>query len=150
VFVLLTTWKRGRALLAETLRRDSMPLELFLESMYSSRLHRVPGTAIFMTGTTDMVPQALLHNLKHNMVLHERNALLTVKIETEPYVPDDRRLEVEKLADGLYRAILRYGFMDQIDVPAALARFGPTWDFPIEIMRTSFFFSRETIIASRK
>jgi KUP system potassium uptake protein len=150
VFVLLTTWKRGRALLAETLRRDSMPLELFLESMYSSRLHRVPGTAIFMTGSTDMVPQALLHNLKHNMVLHERNALLTVKIETEPYVPDDRRLEVEKLADGLYRAILRYGFMDQIDVPAALARFGPAWDFPIEIMRTSFFFSRETIIASRK
>ena len=150
VFVLLTTWKRGRALLAETLRRDSMPIELFLQTMYSSRIHRVPGTAIFMTVTTDVVPQALLHNLKHNMVLHERNCLLTVRVENEPNVSGQCRLEVVKLADGLHRAILRYGFMDNIDVPLALTRYGPGQGFPIEIMKTSFFFSRETIIASKK
>lgn len=150
VFILLTTWKRGRALLSETLRRDSMPIDLFLETMRSSRIHRVPGTAIFMTGNTDVVPQALLHNLKHNMVLHERNALLTVRVENEPYVDEDIRLEVVKLAEGLYRAVLRYGFMDQINVPLALARYGPSRGFAIEIMKTSFFFSRETIIASRK
>ncbi len=150
VFVLLTTWKRGRALLAETLRRDSMPIDLFLQTMYSSRIHRVPGTAIFMTGTIGVVPQALLHNLKHNMVLHERNALLTVRVENEPCVPAERRLEVEKLADGLYRAILRYGFMDQTNVPRSLLRHGPAKGFAIDIMKTSFFFSRETIIASKK
>jgi KUP system potassium uptake protein len=150
VFVLLTTWKRGRALLAESLRRDSMPIGLFLQTMYSSRIHRVPGTAIFMTGSADVVPQALLHNLKHNMVLHERNALLTVRVENEPFVPEERRLEVVKLADGLYRAIVRYGFMDETNVPLALAHCGPAQGFTVDIMKTSFFFSRETIIASKK
>ena len=148
IFVLLMTWKRGRALLAASLRKDAMPIDLFLRSSSSSRIHRVPGTAIFMTGTTEVVPPALLHNLKHNKVLHERNALLTVLIEDVPFVAEERRLEIVPLAEGFFRAILRYGFMDQPNVPAALARNGPAKGFVVDIMTTSFFLGRETIVPS--
>jgi KUP system potassium uptake protein len=148
IFVLLTTWKRGRGLLAASLRKDAMPVDLFLRTSSSSRIHRVPGTAIFMTGTTEVVPPALLHNLKHNKVLHERNALLTVLIEDVPFIAEERRLEITPLASGFYRAILRFGFMDEPDVPTALGRNGPAKGFAIDIMTTSFFLGRETIVPS--
>jgi KUP system potassium uptake protein len=150
IFVLLTTWKRGRGLLAASLRKDAMPIDLFLRTSSSSRIHKVPGTAVFMTGTTEVVPPALLHNLKHNKVLHERNALLTVIIEDVPFVAETRRLEIVPLADGFVRVILRFGFMDEPNVPGALLREGPAKGFQIDIMTTSFFLGRETIVPSEK
>jgi len=150
IFVLLMTWKRGRGLLAASLRKDAMPIDLFLRTSSSSRIHRVPGTAIFMTGTTEVVPPALLHNLKHNKVLHERNALLTVLIEDVPFVAEERRMDILPLASGFYRLVLRFGFMDEPNVPVALARLGPARGFVIDVMTTSFFLGRETIVPSDK
>jgi KUP system potassium uptake protein len=146
VFLLLTTWKRGRMLLFERFRKDAMPVELFLKSI-SARIHRVPGTAVFMTGTSDGIPHALLHNLKHNKVLHERNLLLTVLIEETPFVPSFRRLEVKKLDHEFYRVTIRYGFMEEPDVPGALLM-GEHHGIAIDLMDISFFLGRETIIPS--
>lgn len=144
VFLMLTTWKRGRSLLSERLRDEAMPLEDFLSSL-SSRVNRVTGTAVFMTGQMAGVPHALLHNMKHNKILHERNLLLTVKVEEVAHVPPDQRLEVTDLGKGFYRVVIHYGFMDDPDVPAALS-LGEKCGLPIRLMDTSFFLSRETII----
>jgi KUP system potassium uptake protein len=109
----------------------------------------VPGTAVFMTTTPDGVPHALLHNLKHNKVLHERVMLLTVRIEDVPYVEEERRFELTDLGSGFYRLILRFGFMQESDVPAALARVekcGPAF----KMMDTSFFLARQTLLTSSR
>ncbi|MDA5194284.1 potassium transporter Kup [Govanella unica] len=144
VFVMLTTWKRGRSLLSAKLRDEAMPLEDFLGSL-STRVNRVSGTAAFMTGQTAGVPHALLHNMKHNKILHERNLLLTVKVEEVAHVPAEQRLDVTDLGKGFYRVLIHYGFMDDPDVPAALS-LGEKCALPIRLMDTSFFLSRETII----
>jgi KUP system potassium uptake protein len=146
VFFLLTTWKRGRLLLFERFRKDAMPVDLFLKSI-SAKIHRVPGTAVFMTGTADGIPHALLHNLKHNKVLHERNLLLTVLIEEHPFVPSFRRLEVKRLDHEFYRVTIRYGFMEEPDVPVALLM-GERHGVAVDLMDISFFLGRETIIPS--
>jgi KUP system potassium uptake protein len=147
-FTLLTTWARGRQLMIKRMNEAAMPASIFIKSAASSAT-RVPGTAVFMTTAADGVPHALLHNLKHNKVLHERVLLLTVKIEDVPYVEEQKTFHLEELGQGFYRLIVRYGFMQETDVPAALQRIdncGPSF----KMMDTSFFLARQTLITSPK
>ena len=148
VFTLLTTWAAGRKLMIERLNEASLPLGVFVKSAASSA-RRVPLTAVFMTSTRDGVPPALLHNLKHNMVLHDRNILLTVHIADVPRVPDERRSEVQEVGEGFFRVTLKYGFMDEIDVPLALAQTSGCGGL-YEPMKTSFFLSRQTLLVSNR
>ena len=147
VFTLLTTWKRGRSLLMRRLSEDAMPLDLFIQSIETSPPARVQGTAVFLTSTPNRVPHALLHNLKHNKVLHERVVFLTVVTRDIPYVPDEERGEVESLGCDFYRISADYGFKDDPDVPALLEDCGRR-GFAFDMMETSFFVSRETLIAT--
>ncbi|MBM3531920.1 MAG: potassium transporter Kup [Alphaproteobacteria bacterium] len=142
-FILLTTWKRGRQLLFERLRSDTIPMDVFLRSSKKS-VHRVGGTAIYMTGSVDTVPHALLHNLKHNKVLHERNIMLTVVTADVPTWPEADRLEIRELGSGFWRVVVRFGFMDIADVPSAL-KLGARQGMPIDLFDASFFLSREAI-----
>jgi KUP system potassium uptake protein len=145
VFTLLTTWKRGRALLWEKLSLDALPLDVFIQSIAVSPPTRVEGTAIFMTSTSDRVPHALLHNLKHNKVLHERVVFLTVVIRDIPYVNGTERIEIKSLGCDFYQFLAYYGFKEDPDVPALLEDSGRR-GFAFEMMETSFFVSRETLI----
>ena len=148
VFTFLTTWSKGRQLMMDRLREAAMPIKVFITSAASSA-SRVPGTAVFMTSSSDGVPHALLHNLKHNKVLHERVILLTVKIVQQPYWPEAERASNEEMGDGFFRLILRYGFMEEVDVPAALKRVHSCGtDF--KMMDTSFFLSRQTLLPSER
>lgn len=148
IFTMLTTWARGRKLMHDRMAEASMPISLFVQSAANSAI-RVPGTAVFMTSTAQGVPHALLHNLKHNKVVHERIILLTVQIKDVPYVDEHKQLAVEDLGQGFHRVILRYGFMQTPDVPAALANVkdcGPQF----RMIDTSFFLSRQTLIAAQR
>ncbi|OYY91420.1 MAG: potassium transporter Kup [Sphingomonas sp. 28-66-16] len=148
IFTFLTTWSKGRALMMARMRETAMPMSVFIQSAANSA-SRVPGTAVFMTSSAVGVPHALLHNLKHNKVLHERIILLTVKIVDEPYWPADSRCQLELLGHGFHRMVLNYGFMEEPDVPAALAnvhRCGA--DF--RMMDTSFFLARQTLLPSAR
>jgi KUP system potassium uptake protein len=147
VFTLLTTWKRGRSLLMRRLADDAMPLELFIQSIEASPPTRVPGTAVFLTSTQDRVPHALLHNLKHNKVLHERVVFLTIVTQDIPYVPDEERYEIKALGCDFFRMVANYGFKDDPDVPELLEDCGRR-GFSFDMMETSFFVSRETLIAT--
>ena len=147
-FTLLTTWAKGRKLMIDRMAEAALPIEVFIKSAATSAT-RVPGTAVFMTTSMTGVPHALLHNLKHNKVLHERVMLLTVRIEDVPFVMTGRRIETKDYGAGFYRIIIRYGFMEEIDVPAALAQIktcGPQF----KMMDTSFFLARQTLIASAR
>jgi KUP system potassium uptake protein len=146
VFTLLATWKNGRALLYEKLQRDSMPLDAFLKSLDYGGPQRVAGTGVFMTTNPDGVPRAMLHNLLHNKVLHERVILLNVNVKDIPRVPDADRIQVKGLSHGFWQVILNYGFKDEPDIPAALERLGQLGMEPVEMMETSFFLGRETIV----
>lgn len=143
-FTVLTTWKRGRKLVTAQMGKLGIPLDLFIEGM-TSDVPRVPGNAIFMTSSTEGVPSALLHNLKHNKILHDNVVLVTVRTTDTPMVPEMDRLYYIDLGHGFHRLIVRYGFMEQPDIPAALAqciRFG----IEFEELETSYYLSRETII----
>ena len=147
-FTLLTTWARGRKLMRERMSESALPLEIFAKSAKNSAV-RVPGTAIFMASSTAGVPSALLHNIKHNKVLHERVVILTISIADVPYVDSEARCEMTDLGDGFYRAVLHYGFMEETDVPLGLKkleRCGGEFD----MMHTSFFLSRQTLLPSEK
>jgi KUP system potassium uptake protein len=147
-FTLLTTWAKGRKLMLDRMAEASLPMEVFVKSAAGSAT-RVPGTAVFMTSSAKGVPHALLHNLKHNKVLHERVMLLTVRIEDVPYVPKERRLETADYGEGFFRVILRYGFMEELDVPSELGKLencGPT----CRMMDTSFFLARQTLISTAR
>ncbi|HVE50885.1 MAG TPA: potassium transporter Kup [Casimicrobiaceae bacterium] len=148
IFTLMTTWKRGRALLMHRLSEDAMPLDLFVDSISAVPPTRVPGTAVFLTSTPDSVPHALLHNLKHNKVLHERVVFLTIVMRDYPYVPEEERLETAPLGAEFYRLYAYYGFKDEPDVPEALA-LASRQGFVFDMMDTSFFLSRETLIATK-
>jgi KUP system potassium uptake protein len=145
-FTFLTTWAKGRRLLARQLKQGDIPLHLFIKSACNSAT-RVPGTAVFMTSQADGVPHALLHNLKHNKVLHERSVFLKVAIEDVPYVPVENQVEVEDLGNGFYRVVLHFGFMQEMNVPDALATIDQC-GFPFRMMETSFFLSRQTPLVS--
>ena len=146
IFTLLTTWAKGRRLLTSQLKQGDIPIPLFIKSASGSAA-RVPGTAVFMTSQADGVPHALLHNLKHNKVLHQRSVFLKVQIEDVPWLDDERRIEVETLGEGFYRIVLHFGFMQDMDVPKALARVDAC-GFPFRMQETSFFLSRQTPLAS--
>ncbi len=147
VFTLLTTWKRGRAILMRRLAEDAMPLDLFIQSIEASPPTRVPGTAVFLTSTADRVPHALLHNLKHNKVLHERVVFLTIVTKDIPYVAEADRVEIAPMGCDFYRMVAKYGFKDEPDVPELLEDCGRN-GFAFDMMETSFFVSRETLIAT--
>ena len=147
VFSLLATWKKGRALLYKKLEQDSMPLDAFISSLSYGGPHRVEGTGVFLTPNPDAVPRAMLHNLLHNKVLHKTVVLLNVQMLDIPHVAEEERLSVQALEQGFYKIGVRYGFKDDPDVPAALARCAEL-GFRYEVMETSFFLGRETIVPS--
>ncbi len=149
IFTLLATWKRGRAVLNEKLHQDSMPLGAFIQSLDYGSPHRVEGTSIFMTTNPDGVPRAMLHNLLHNKVLHETIVLLNVRVEDVPFVPDTERVAVKQLPEGFFQVVVRYGFKDEPNIPVALSQCSP-WGLRYELMETSFFLGRETIVPRSK
>ncbi|MGE6760406.1 potassium transporter Kup [Corallococcus interemptor] len=149
IFTLMTTWKRGRDILAAKLRAASLGLKDLLGSFGDHPPVRVPGTAIFMTGNPEGTPPALLHNLKHNKVLHEQVVLLTIIPEEIPHVVAGERVEVEPLEQGFVRVVARYGFMENPSIPDILKRCREK-GLQFQLMGTSFFLGRETIIPTKK
>lgn len=147
IFTMLTTWARGRKLMRASMAEGTLPIEIFAKSAKNSSA-RVPGTAIFMSSSPNGVPSALLHNIKHNKVLHERVIVLTVLVEDEPFVAPDCRADIKDLGDGFYQMRLRYGFLEETDIPAAL-RCADMCGGNFEMMHTSFFLSRQTLIAAK-
>jgi KUP system potassium uptake protein len=147
-FTVLTTWAKGRYLMRRRLSESALPLEVFIKSAGAS-VHRVRGTSVFLSTSADIVPAALLHNLKHNQVLHERVIVLNVKIEEVPHVSPEKRLEIRDAGGGFYRVILHYGYMEEVDIPRDMARID-TCGEPFNMMSTSFFLGRQKLIASKK
>lgn len=141
---IVVTWRRGRQAVWDKLYAHATTVESFIGSA-SRRLTRVRGTAVFMTGNPDIVPVAMLHNIKHNQVLHDQVVLMHVRIQDIPYIGADQQVEVHGLADGFYQVILVYGFMDEPDIPGALERCWPL-GLQTDPMRTSYFIGRETLI----
>ncbi len=149
IFSLMTTWKWGRAILAKRLMAGTIPVRDFFENMKAHPPARVPGTAVFMSGNTRGTPSALLHNLKHNHVLHEMVILVSVETAEVPHVQDSNRVSWEKLADGAYRLAIHYGFMEDPNVPKALQLVSlDGWTY--DPLKTTFFLGRETLLSSRK
>lgn len=147
VFTILITWKTGREIVYKRLEKDALPLDLFIQSVgMSPDTKYVPGEAIFLTGTPNIVPHAMLHNIKHNKVLHERNVLVTVITQDIPYVDAKDRLHVEKLDERFYRIFVYYGFKDQPNVPVALEHAYQILGFDFDMMHMSFFISRDRLI----
>lgn len=147
IFTIMTTWKRGRAILNERMQEGRLPIETFLSDEGIKDLTRVPGTAVFMAGNPDVTPPALLHNIKHNHCIHERVVLTTVETEEVPRVPTSERVEAEVLGEGFYRVLIRYGFVEDPNVPAALAMV----DLPgltFKPMETTYFLGRERLIST--
>ena len=132
----------------ERLEQSALPLPVFVKSTGAS-VHRVRGTSVFLSTSADTVPAALLHNLKHNQVLHERVIILNVKVEEVPHVGGERRVEFHEAGQGFYRMILHYGFMDEVDIPRDLA-FIKSCGEPFNMMSTSFFLGRQKLVASSK
>ncbi len=151
VYLLMTTWKRGRQILGERLAQNVLPVEPFLEDVARRKPARVAGTALFLNSDRGGTPIALLHNLKHNRVLHAKNVFLTVITEEVPHVPEDRRLEVLPLAPelGFWRAVVRYGFFQDPDVPAALAQ-SKEQGLEIDPWMATYFLSRNSLLQSEK
>lgn len=145
--IILMTWKRGRELTFAKLEHDTLSLELFVKSIGNS-VPRVPGDAVFLTGTPNVVPHSMLHNLKHNKVLHERNILVTVVVEDVPFVDQQQRISVETLDEHFYRIKIFYGFKDEPDVPQALVQAYEQLEFEYDVMQISFFISRDRIVHS--
>ena len=147
LFIVMLTWKRGRQLVFQNLEKHAIPLDDFLSSLFIAPPMRVPGTAIFLRGETDGVPHALLHNLLHNKVLHERVIFLTVYMHEEPWVAPSERVRVVDLGHQCYQVNVHYGFKDEPDIPDALAQCAQQ-GLDFEMMETSFFIARQTIIST--
>ena len=145
MFTLMMTWKQGRKLMAKSLRSDAIDLKSFLESVFLSPPTRVPGTAVFLVSDPDLTPNALLHNLKHNKVLHERNLFVNVKLHELPWIHGDKRCEMQPLENDCWQVTLNFGFKDEPDVPVALARLRSS-GCCVDDMDTSYFLSRDIVI----
>lgn len=149
IFAIMATWKTGRRLVWERIKDATLPRDLFFADIEANPPQRVSGTAIFMAGNPNGTPVALLHNLKHNKILHQRNILLTIITVEEAHVPDAERVQVEQLPAGFQRVVGRYGFMEEPNILKLLAE-APLTGGPIEIPKTTFFLSRETILDTGK
>ncbi|MDE2318409.1 MAG: potassium transporter Kup [Rhodospirillales bacterium] len=145
IILVMTTWRRGRSLILARWMQDSLPLSTFLNRLPQSRIVRVPGTAVFMTGNLDYVPNALLHNLKHNKVLHEQVFFLTVRNLDVPQANPGERIRVEEASPGIYKVTLYYGFMESPNVPRALESL-TAQGIEFKPMQTSYFLGRETVV----
>ena len=146
VFTLMITWRQGRSVMFRRLKASSVPLMPFLDSLFAEPPQRVPGTAVFLTATPEVTPHALLHNLNHNKVLHERVVFLTAEVTDEPWVPFPDRVKLVKLGHGCWRMNVRYGFMNEPDIAHTL-EIAATLGLEFDMMTTSFFLSRETVVA---
>ncbi len=146
VFTLMITWRQGRSIMFNRLRVSSVPLKPFLDTLFRDPPQRVPGTAVFLTATPESTPHALLHNLNHNKVLHERVVFLTAEVTEEPWVRFQDRVKMTKLGHGCWRMDVRYGFMNEPDIARTLEIAG-TLGLEFDMMSTSFFLSRETVVA---
>lgn len=147
LFTVLTTWARGRRLMRARMEETAMPLPVFVKSAATSA-QRVRNTAVFLSASPDTIPSALLHNLKHNQVLHERVLIVTVLVGEVPQVGDAGRIEVEDAGEGFHRVILHYGFMEEVDIPRDLARIDSI-GAPFDMMTTSFFLGRQKLIPDK-
>jgi KUP system potassium uptake protein len=147
-FVLLTTWATGRRMVRENMAADAMPLKLFIPSIAKS-VPRVPGIAVFLSSTSEGVPPALLHNVKHNKILHERIIILTVVTERVPQVSEENRIRVKSYGEGFFRLFLHHGFMEEVDIPAML-KVCDECDGPLQAANVSYFLSRQTLIPSAR
>jgi KUP system potassium uptake protein len=145
VFILLSTWKRGRLLLISIQRESALPLELLIKDFEKRPIARVPGTAVFMTSDVTGVPPVMLHHLKHNKVLHERVLVMSVSTEEVPSVPDDQRIDLRDLPQGFHVVTAHYGFMESPDVPRLLHLLSER-GLQIRVAETSFYLGRETIL----
>jgi KUP system potassium uptake protein len=153
VYVLMSTWKRGRDRLMQIANENTLPIELFIADIANRKPPRVPGVAIFLTSVEGGAPPVLLHHLKHNKMLHEKVVLMSVRTEEYPMVDDDDRVQCDELSEGFYQVVARYGFMETPDVPAALRLLGaPGTPKPVRLkpMEASFYLGRETIIPTGK
>ncbi len=150
ILVIMTTWRRGRLLVGRRMKRNSLPVELFVRNMERNPPHRVPGTAVYMHSGIRQTPPALLHNLKHNKVLHERVLLLSVKTREVPYVQREERTRCEALGAGIYGVTISYGFAQDPHVPAALVQCDPGDGVEFKTMETSYFLGREKLIALKE
>jgi KUP system potassium uptake protein len=147
IFALMSTWARGRALVMDSIASDGLALPPFIAGLDPSDLHRSARTAVYPVANPEMVPQALLHNLKHYQVLHDRNLILTVHYEEVPWVPDEERVSVRDLGNDFWRVSLRFGFMETPDVPQALA-LADKQGLHVPPFETSYFLSRETVVST--
>jgi KUP system potassium uptake protein len=147
IFLVMETWRRGRREHMDIVRNESLPLDLFLERADKTP-HRVAGTAVFMNARNDVVPSSLLHNLKHNKVLHERVLLLHVVVEDTPFVKPDKRVEVVKLGKGFYNVKVHHGFFETPDVPQAL-KHARSFGLAVDVEHTTFFVGHETLVPSQ-
>jgi KUP system potassium uptake protein len=145
VFTLMMTWKRGRQILNEKLRSDAIDLKSFLESVFAAPPVRVPGTAVFLTAEPGTVPNALLHNLKHNKVMHEHNLFVTVRNHEVPWIGLDGRAQIQPLGHHCWQVTLHYGFKNDPDVPRALEQIR-NMGCELEPMTTSYFLSRDVVV----
>jgi KUP system potassium uptake protein len=145
VFTLMLTWKRGRNLLSDELRKSSIDLHSFLDAVFVSPPGRVPGTAVFLTAEPDVTPSALLHNLKHNMVLHDQNLFVTVQHHEVPWVPVEKSVEIEALGRDCWKILVHFGFKNDPDVPDALLQLKGR-GIELEEARTSYFLSRDIVV----
>ncbi|WP_308514783.1 potassium transporter Kup [Sphingomonas flavescens] len=148
IFTLLTTWAKGRSLMRDRLQEASLPIAIFVKST-SASVHRVKGTSVFLSTSADSVPAALLHNLKHNQVLHERVLILNVQVEEVPTVTPSDRVKWHDAGHGFYQVVLHYGFMEEVDIPRDLAAIR-TCGAPFNMMSTSFFLGRQKLIATKR
>ena len=148
LFILMRSWRSGREVLSAEIHKNGIGLSTFLSSLKISPPVRVPGTAVFLTGSPDMAPRAMMHNLKHNRVLHERNIFLTVVTQPVPFIADDKRLEVVSLGDEFYRMTLWFGFMENPDVPEVLLPGAEAQGIHLNAMETTYFVGYETVTAS--
>jgi KUP system potassium uptake protein len=148
LIVLMATWRRGRAILTRRLTADLLPAEAFVADVRRRAPTRVPGTAVFLYSNSEATPPALLHNLKHNRVLHERILFVSVAVVEEPQVSPGARASVESLGEGFFRVTVRFGFMEEPDIPGALSGLAPA-DLVLRPMETTYFLGRETVVHSR-
>lgn len=147
MLILMTTWKKGRQILAQRLSEKAIPIERFIEEINEKKIITVPGTAVFLTGDPVGTPSALIHNVRHNKVIHKRVILVTIRTEEVPYVPLEKRVEIVQLSDSMYRVLVHYGFKETPNMKKIL-RFCEHEGLDIPIDETTFFLGRETLVAT--